>query len=512
MTLVIDDTTNLISYLYEIIDENFDFINDLSAHDNNSTFSLTPIDDYIKRQPCATNYYTFIKKFLSNMTYVTCKEFIDIIDKNINDLIKLIDSGAIPILILGHSQLVKSNSFYNLYFLNELRKKGHLIHYAYDNVNSVLALNDEYTDIRDELGIDKDKNIILIYCDDISYSGDQLSKQIAPYDKNLAFSRIDGGKPAMILNPKIKYFINLVGILPIALTRIREEFANNNLIVPTNIIKFEGLCTTVRAALVSCGEYRKNDCIILTKSTDNEIKISSMLDYYFMKYEVRSTIQTNMLSSLVYPFHKYPDAQSTFGNLCRIKGIKNNEKIINVEKFINKFCGGNMKIFNTMSDNIFTGNFNIFLTALGCGNPRGIISKLVRDWDDNTKFVGDVDADLDWICISNDVTESANLLHNENGGYIKIINSDTITSEPRPIFTCYTKSIVSFYKRGYNYKKYKYAEDVDKKWVIQLFHTFVNMCNELNGGYTNIFSGNEYNKYLKYKTKYIALKKKLSIQ
>ena len=115
---------NLIEYLYEFIESNKDFINDLKKHDSNALLYLKPIDYYIVNQPCGSNYYSYIKSFLLKHTYISCEQFMDIIDKNINELLELRNKlDAIPILIVTTADLIKSNSFYNLYFLNQLGKK-----------------------------------------------------------------------------------------------------------------------------------------------------------------------------------------------------------------------------------------------------------------------------------------------------------------------------------------------------------------------------------------------------
>ena len=496
---------NLINNLYRLIDQNIDFIQDLKQHNNQSNVSLDSIDEYKEKQQCANTYYTFIKNFLSNITYVSCDKFISIIDKNINELIELIDKpNVIPILVVTNSTMGKSNFFYNLYFLNEMRKKNKKLEYAYGNILEIM--NDDYSGIKNNLGIDIEKNIILIYCDDISYSGSQLSFQISAEESGIFYmTRTDAGKGKMPLNPKIKFFINLVGILPDALSKIENEFANkDNLIIPNSTIRFKN--DKVENILKKLGNYRTNDCIILRKNdNEDEIELSSMMDEYFVNNnKTTKDIKSVMALSLVYPFHKYPDAQSTFGNLCRIKGIKKDEKIINIDKFIEKFCDNDKKLI----ENIKFGELPKKLSELfdkvkhDKSKYLEIMTKILANWDIPAKFK--TEKDLDWICISQDVTGTKNLLKNSITGedYIKIINSETVTGEDGKKFECRTHAITSFYKRGYNFNKYKYSSDDGKKCQVNLPIDFFNEYPSNTGGYK------QYIKYKinKYKTKYNALK------
>ena len=325
------------------------------------------------------------------------------------------------------------------------------------------------------------KNIILIFCDDISYFGSQLCAHLSPTEMGVSVIQLQQSMEMPLqprqLNKRITYFLNLVGVLQDAFRNINKEITRN-VVIPKSTIKFLDENTKVSNILDKLENYRMNDCIILTID-NNEIKLTSMLDTYFTNSETKitsSSLDTIKNLSLVYPFHKYPDAQSTFGNLCRIKGIK---KIINIEKF----CNNNASLIKNIKINEFPAKLSELWKQLNYDDSTTkIMDKLIKNWDDITK-----DDDLKWICISSEVNTSTapQLINGTDGNYyIKTIHSDIITANE----TCYKKSINNFYKRGYNYKTYNYLPES----LPLNFYEFFSMYAPFTGGYSIKYKLNKY--------------------
>ena len=327
---------NISNFCYEIIKQNNSIFNNLKKYDIDHTQNIKNIETLVTSQKCCKEYYNFLKIMLESVKYISCDEFIRILDANITEIIKLITDGYIPILIATSDSISKSNIFYSLYFLNKMNEKGIKIEHIYEKIKNILDDNVE-KNIKEEIGIAADKKILIILCDDISFSGSQLATHINETDFGPGFSEYQKNK--LNLNNRIKIYLNVIGLLPSAKKLITNQFTNiQNLIIPTSIINLNDVVTinkliNSQATLnnMSRGNYLKLiDCYVLLRNKDTIILES--------KLKVENSFNDNnyLDLDLIYSFQKYPDAQSTYHKLCYIRNF-NKMLALNVKKFLIKF-------------------------------------------------------------------------------------------------------------------------------------------------------------------------------
>jgi hypothetical protein len=395
-----------------------------------------------------------------------------------------------------NNSFVKSNAYYNLYFLHKLSKRGITLKYIFTQIYDVLEKNsttNQYA-LKEQFTVLGDKTLLFVFCDDVSYSGNQLTTQINPIDTDHYWYGAGPGvckavTPSQYFNrfPKSKVFLNVVGLLPSAYTLITSQFRtirDNALIIPRSVIKFDGPETTVINALDSIDgfktdKYYENDCYILVKDGAN-IKIVSQLDNYF------SFSNNNNALSLVYLFQKYPDAQSTFGKLCCVPKIPDNSKILNLSKFLEHF---RITIGNFKSK--FNSNLKTLLQNVKPGvNHDETISQIVRNFEAGPA--------LDWISI---VSPSSNCLTTERGEcVIQLLTNQYELSRFKG--ACLNIAVSSFYKNlPYAYDKCARGFNIMESSIVDVYKK-CNVRVESLGGANKKF----YNKYLKYKNKYLKLK------
>jgi hypothetical protein len=459
---------NISDFCYKFIEENKDFL-DLKKYDMDYSQKLSDIDNFIKQQKCCKEYFNFVSSILKASIYVSCDDFINILNFNMEELInKYLDHEII--LIMTQSSIAKSNIFYSLYFLYNLNKKNIKIKYIYETMEEIL---DENRDIK---GIDKDKQVLMVLCDDISFSGSQISLNINSYNSY-------AGIP-LILNNRIKIFLNVVGLLPEALKIIKKQFHNKNqLIIPNKVMKFENQKTIENIINLNKGtklidDYIKTvDCYILEKKGD-KYSLKSLLN----ELNIFDTNYTTI--SLVYSFQKFPDAQSTYSKLCFLTNLDN--YIFNLLEFIKTF---NLKLENIEMPKNKPIDFDIFLNKLFGVN---IGSKIISDIIINKK--------ISWLDKCEKIQDSTNIFENDYGSWFKSINNFRGDQDYLKMFkgNCSENNsvIIPFYKN----LKYK-LNSVD----INILNTLkeLNELQELSeikkeGGYRD--------KYLKYKLKYLRLK------
>lgn len=203
--------------------------------------------------------------------------------------------------------------------------------------------------------IDTNHKIVIILCDDISYSGTQLAGHINPSD--FGAGSLIGQYFKFQSNTYV--FLNIIGILPDGISNVLNQFEDlHNLIIPKYALQFKGKSTSVKNFLTNLthssdyNNYLKlNDCYVLvldTTTTPASIKLSSKLQHEYQYFNNTTILDL----SLIYPFQKYPDGMSTFTKLCYIKNIDNNIIALNVNKFIDQLKISERDFCTHIQDNI----------------------------------------------------------------------------------------------------------------------------------------------------------------
>lgn len=456
-------TTNLKDFCYEFIEENRCFLENLKYYDTDHSINKNILNEYISKQTCSIKYYSLIQKMLESVKYISCDEIIKILNKNIDEICNLIDCKErkyIPILITTDSYLKKSNVYFTLYFLYNLKKKGKYIDYIYEDIKVILLNSEDPQWIKDNI-LDYDSNnpphFLFIICDDITYSGNQISSHFEP--------KLSYGKDKFKIADNIHIYLNFIAFLPQAIIKIKSVIESKNLIIPKNSIQINknDSCSSVNQFIKNNNINKKlYDSYIIIKD-GNKYSLVSQLDNYLY----------NPKASLVYPFYKYPDHVSTFTNICFVKNMNSNIKVLNVDNF-NKYF--------EIDDNSFIENFNddleVFIINIikDENKVKNIIYQISEYWDEN-------------ICRISWIDKCKNVICDDN---IKLINNGEYKNfnKYNDVSKCYYV-IKSFY-HNINYK-YKNIE-------IDRLDNFSDILN-------NNTKKNYYNKYIKYKNKYFKYKK-----
>ncbi len=497
---------------YQLVEENKDLFN-LKQFDVDNSQNLELINEFVTAQTCCKKYFSLVKEMLELVRYISCDEFLEIFNNNLNQLIDLINSGYQPVIITTRDSISKSNIYYCLYLLYMLQQKGITINHFYETTNDIL--NEQRNNLKPVVIEELKKTFkpsstaqtsqqfvpkaVLIYSDDVSYSGNQLSGHVNPHPIfGLAGYEYDINIPST-LSPNIKFFLNIVGLLPSAYTQVRRQFGNpdNNLIIPTSVLRFSSNDPYVSVENFFNFKYGRNwrniiklnDCYILTKKVETNIIILTPV----LNYEYNFNNQSILDLSLVIPFNKYPDGQSTFGKLCYIRSKQPGLVTLNIDNFLTTFGKTSedfLRFYNT--------DLNTMLRNLDIPKYETIIKNLYNNFDDHELLKKCL---IPWIDICSNTDEfNGESVINENGSWLKTLKNGVYSQN----FSgkCYEPSnpiIPSFYKSiSYNLK----GTNINK--VRSLYE----LTNEIIAQEATTQADSLAKKYAKYKQKYINLKKK----
>ena len=488
---------NIANICYKLIKENNNLFLNLKDYDKDYSQNKEKIKKFVESRVCCNKYYNFIKLMLETTQYISCDEFISIIDHNLRGIKDIIRNNKYyPILITTKSEFTKSNIFYALYFLARLNNKYDItINHIYTNLKDILD-DQNIKNIKSEISSQfNNKKPLIIFCDDISYSGNQLSSHINSSPDDPGMPGVVHGRRRELnyplnLNSNIRIFLNIIGLLPEALLNIQSQFSNQiNLIIPRKTIKFDQPITVQdlinREATnegLSAEDFLKlNDCWIL------KIDRSSLSINLESKFTTENLFDNNNHNSLslIYPFHKYPDGQSTYSKLCYIRNF-DNMITLNVDKFFELYPITQQIFCTKISHNV---NLRTLLTELQIylKIDSSIIDTIIYDILNNN-----VDS-YEWLNKCNNADRSSTFT-NTNGSWFK--SSDNFEDVTNFNGNCYNPSVIkSFYKDI----KFKYNSNINMKCT---FDQLVDSkCT-----FDQIVDNTYHQKYLKYKNKYLSLK------
>ena len=489
---------NLASFCYDFIKQNENIVSDLKQYDIEVSPNFDDIKNFISQRTCCNKYYNFIQEMITSIQYVSCDDIIEILKNNINEIVELVKQGYIPVLITTDDSISKSNGFFSLYTLYKLKQKGVELKHIYKTLATVIKKSGDGFIMKESLKIDASKKVLIIFCDDISYSGNQLARHVNDlslhvndfpagvfpgYDMQQNYHKIK-------FNNEIKIFLNLCGLLPAARRLIGSQFKEDSqLIIPPEVKIFKGILNLNnliddKASKTNQSKenfIKLNDCYILNRGESNLV-----LESQFNKHLQINNGDINVLS-FVYPFHKYPDAQSTYTKLCFIKRF-DNLLSLNVEEF--------RKTYNIIDES----NFCSFVqsSAIDLGNllkdakvDDAVSANLIKKIRDNYDEPQNI-SDIKWIEVCKPV-KLGNNFDNEYGKWFKTLQNLFKTKETTEKFkgSC-DKIIPSFYKNLiFNYK----GQQINTENTTLSLEDIKNKT-EVSAKL----------KYIKYKTKYIQLK------
>jgi len=235
-----------------------------------------------------------------------------------------------------NNSIDKSCFFYILYFIYIYSKKTGSYPFIYNKFNIDKL---RYKDIM--LESITNNNALFIFCDDILYSGTQLSEdiistQIIKIPIHVTTEEQKDEEDAKIIN----IYLNVVGYTEFSLTTLKSKIyninivnintpilSNRNIILPSNLHPYNNSIKNVTLDFISSKNISLEDFyidygmyIITEKNT-----VMSELQIILLDY---------LNTHLLYPFYKYPDGLSVYANLCKIFILNDDSKIINMRKLI----------------------------------------------------------------------------------------------------------------------------------------------------------------------------------
>jgi hypothetical protein len=468
---------DLIAFCYYfLIEQNYHNL-DLNSFDDISMINFDRIDEYSRKYQHTRKFTQLIKELYSKYRYISKKEIIDIIDKNIKELYELLSTNSkyIPIIIITNESFKKSNIFFTAYFLKRFYEMYRIkIPYAFSTVSDIfknminksqdaisfgtfknITLKDEY-----ELEF-KDKTLIIILCDDFSYSGSQLSghlvkgsgKPLPKIIKPTIMNQNNNYNGKMQFDTNVKFFFNIIGLTNKAETLIRNEFdyPDLHIILPKSIIKNSIILNDILKGFTPEHIY-DNDIFILHNSYDY-ITIQSQF------YQICADVDL----ALVLPFHKYPDYVSTVQFLCKFKTLKD-QIIIDQNKLNDIYPSFKSTIINHKKfyiDTFFNPEMcDKLKTAISTGIIPEDINWLYKyEPEIDTQFIKLIDSceidNTNYSLDCNDLCESASfykkIKYTLDG---KLLSDDDKIYEN--IYSIFTKYILTnkITQNGYTYDEY----------------------------------------------------------
>ncbi len=330
--------------------------------------NMHKIDEYI--QTCNHPFFKFIKLAAEKSTYIDKNTFIHKYAENANEIKQIIHDkeyvGAI--LLLNTETVDKSNFIFTLYMYT-------LLKHIDVNVEFIL-LNKWKKNNTYPLSLTK---YLLVLCDDVSYSGDQLISSITldiRIQKNISNANL---------------YISIVAISERAYNKIQNliydksgGFTQYTLFFPSNRIKIDYTVQKLIRELITNknlqdyvfnGEYdsykklaeNSNEYKNLTNvSNIDEIMMFDMIILHRKHNELEYSLyklfaeRSVLYTTFTYIFYKYPDWISTFYYLCGyhysdnlydyrtvLTNINNNTETINPVR-----CKFDLDIIECDEDNI----------------------------------------------------------------------------------------------------------------------------------------------------------------
>jgi hypothetical protein len=347
---------NIKNKIYSILDSNSN--NLLLKNLGNKKINYRKIDEYTSDQACVKKYINFMKKIFKKSTYIDVEMFNRIYKNNIEDISRIISNDNSVVIMIIPNTPKKSNYFLSFHTLEMLKKNyGLEINYIFENVRDIINEKSCVIDLPEHL---QNKNVYIVLCDDVSYSGNQLANHLNKErsDTNPAVYIENGrevGTEYKYCNfQNVKFILNVIGYTKNAKKMILLQFRNpENVIFPESsyyIDKDLGMIVEEIAREEGKDMYEliaENDLFYLETEKNDEKNIDHIYSHFFMKHQLNQY--------LIYIFFKYPDDVSTITDMCRLENFgKKKYKIFDMEKFGTRF---GLDIKNIISAKYQMSNF-----------------------------------------------------------------------------------------------------------------------------------------------------------
>jgi hypothetical protein len=277
------------------------------------------IDGHIEK--CNSKFMKMMKEIFEKVMYFDFDSFFTYYNQNL-DTIKEHSKTKEIIFFTTQDSVEKSNFWLTMYSILYLINNNVQLRFAYNVISDFIDVGNgdcktnefnittlpEYSVVDNLLS---HKEIIGVYCDDIPYSGNQLSGHLSGNCGGEAIRHSLANIPA-----NVSIFLNVCGITKTARDNIEKLGARGHIIYPI-MSENRGIKSFLDILIDLYGEdfYDKiieNDFYnIIYDESINRIYVKSL---FYTLFSPRFYDR-----SVAYLFLKYPDAQSTMSNLCFLK-------------------------------------------------------------------------------------------------------------------------------------------------------------------------------------------------
>jgi len=503
----------------------------IPTKENRYSLYTKNLERYKRYVKCNSKLIDFYITILNEMKMFECPDFLTALNENLNHIIELHSAGWELNLILTEEPLKKSNVYYSLLFLKMLLTRGIEVNQIYFTTSDFLDHN-----------LSNGKKTIGILCDDVSYSGTQLAEHIN--DKisltNIRLASRGDTRYKLRLNADTKIFFNLVAFLPKAQNTVFGQFiSDDNYIV--------GRGTTLITESDDFHKARKvfSKILSIDESLSNsgffrefKKKMNLYHSYYFnpdtltfKKIDVLGLIHTKefLQLSFVILFQKYPDVVSTYPNLCKMNRIIGNSIILDIDKLF-ELTGITEDEFLTKVQDRNSFSIHHLLEDKTDFTDKKWVDQITENKDNERLLL--LNVDFLKKCVSS--TKKQNLEMK-----IKVLNKNSIRENKKIIPTLKGEYLEGSYVKDENYCEVKGVQPFYKKLVYHYESDFLDANFTMNTLLSHVnpessrvyfddpldltppsspspfityeegFENKYYKKYLKYKSKYLALRARL---
>jgi len=344
------EINNFDEFMYKLVEENKELLNFKNIESDKNfiklnKIDLTEINNYLEQnQSCSKKYMEYIQYLYSHTAFFDYDMIFTQLELNMNEL-STTYSDYTHILCVpdsNNSALNKSCVFYMLYFLNKYKEKFGNFPRIYSHHNLILEIKKQ----------EQDKKL-LIFCDDVIYSGMQIIKDMNGYINSI--------------NQNMYIYLNIFGFTQLAINNMYKNFNNFNIIYNSNTKPFNQ--TKLNKIILPSNLNPLNNSIYqITKNFINDKNISFiefLLTYNIIYASTNEEIYCKLNeiikyfnTHLIYLIYKFPDGLSTFPDLCHFYTF--GEGMINLDysKVYNDYNFGIDSLPNIINNLFNTFNMN----------------------------------------------------------------------------------------------------------------------------------------------------------
>jgi len=306
---------------------------------------LSLLESYMeKKQDCSHIYMEFLHYLYKHTKFIDVKYIIAKLQENLNELNTKYKDYVHILCIPNNNNNFKSNFYFILYFIHHYQQKfkKHILIYEKDLMDHISHKDQIITAVREN-------KALFIFCDDMLYSGRQITEDII-----LSLNNIH--------HVSINIYLNIFGFTELSLRNILDvgTTLKRKIIYHFQDTKNEHMSRSLFNLNIYFPHIKSfnNSIEFLINKFLKEKKIS--FNEFFRTYnifilregkiisELFQLIQSGYTTHLIYLFYKFPDGISTYAELCKMYIYGGHETVIKINDLDNSFVVENNSMISFM--------------------------------------------------------------------------------------------------------------------------------------------------------------------